>query len=67
MEGMEHVLLENPTNIEVMAEKMRLLLTDDAERANISAAVREIAERYTISNNAQRFVNLYQPILESLA
>jgi UDP-glucose:(heptosyl)LPS alpha-1,3-glucosyltransferase len=64
MEGMEHLLLENPTNIEEMAEKMRLLLANDAERAKVAIAVRKTAERYTISNNAQRFVNLYQAVLE---
>ena len=64
MEGMEHLLLENPTDVEELAGKVRLLLADEAERARLSIAARKIAERYTISHNAQRFVSLYQDILE---
>ena len=64
LEGMEHLVLEDPTDIEEMAGKLRLLLADDAERARLSIAARKIAERYTISHNAQRFVSLYRNILE---
>ncbi|MBI5307479.1 MAG: glycosyltransferase family 4 protein [Planctomycetes bacterium] len=64
LDGMEHLVVEDPMDIEEMAGKIRLLLADDAERAKLAIAARKIAERYTISHNAQRFVSLYRDIIE---
>lgn len=64
MEGMDHLILDDPGNIEDMARKIRFLLTDTVEREKMAIAGRRIAERYTISNNTQQFVNLYQTVLE---
>lgn len=64
MNGMDHLLLNDPSDIEDIAGKIGFLLADNVERAKIAIAARKIAERYTISNNAQQFVNLYQTVLE---
>lgn len=64
MNGMDHLLLNDPSDIEDMARKIGFLLADNVEREKIAIAARKIAERYTISNNAQQFVNLYQTVLE---
>ncbi|OHB35013.1 MAG: hypothetical protein A2Y08_02695 [Planctomycetes bacterium GWA2_40_7] len=64
MNGMDHLLLNDPSDIEDMAWKIGFLLADNVEREKIAIAARKIAERYTISNNAQQFVNLYQTVLE---
>ena len=64
MNGMDHLLLNDPRDIEDMARKIGFLLADNVEREKIAIAARKIAERYTISNNAQQFVNLYQTVLE---
>lgn len=64
MEGMDYLILDDPGNIEDMARKIRFLLADPVEREKIAIAGRRIAERYTISNNTQQFVNLYQTVLE---
>ena len=64
MNGMDHLLLNDPSDIEDMARKIGFLLADNVEREKIAIAARKIAERYTISNNAQQFVDLYQTVLE---
>lgn len=64
MNGMDHLLLNDPSDIEDMARKIGFLLADNVEREKIAIDARKIAERYTISNNAQQFVNLYQTVLE---
>ena len=64
MNGMDHLLLNDPSDIEDMARKIGFLLADNVEREKIAIAARKTAERYTISNNAQQFVNLYQTVLE---
>ena len=64
MEGMDHLLLSDPGDIGDMARKIEFFLANDVERGKVAIAARKIAERYTISNNAQQFVNLYQTVSE---
>lgn len=60
MEGTDCLLLDDPTDIKGMAKKIGFLLANNVEREKIARTVRKIAEHYTISNNAQQFVNLYK-------
>lgn len=66
MEGMDYLLLDDPTDIKTLSAKIRFLLANNNdERRKIASAVRSIAEHYTISNNARQFVSLYESILKS--
>ena len=65
MEGMDYLLLEDPTDIKTLSAKIGFLLANNDERRKIAGAVRSIAERCTISNNARQFVSLYESILKT--
>lgn len=66
MEGMDCLLLDDPTDIKTLSAKIGFLLANNNdERRKIASAVRSIAEHYTISNNARQFVSLYESILKS--
>ncbi|MCF6156987.1 MAG: glycosyltransferase family 1 protein [wastewater metagenome] len=62
MKGMDYLLLDIPTDTETMAKKISFLLTNDMERKRIAYAARRIAEQYTVSLNAQKFIDLYQQL-----
>lgn len=64
MGKMNHLLLDDPRDIEEIARKIEILLGNDLERAQSAIIVRQIAERYTITNNALRFVELYNQHFE---
>ncbi|MFO0793467.1 MAG: glycosyltransferase family 4 protein [Candidatus Brocadiaceae bacterium] len=64
MEGMDYLLLDDPTDIKILSAKIGFLLANNNERRKIAGAVRSIAEHYTISNNARKFVSLYESILK---
>ena len=63
MEGMDDLLLNDPTDVKTLATKIDFLLANTREREIITCTVRKIAEHYTISHNARQFVNLYESIL----
>ena len=66
MEGMDYLLLDDPTDIKTLSAKIGFLLANNNdERRKIARAVRSITEHYTISNNARQFVSLYESILKS--
>lgn len=62
MEEMDHLLLDDPSDVKTLVSKVGFLLKKSEERVKIGQAMRKIAERQTISSNAQQFVKVYQTI-----
>ena len=62
MEEVDHLLLDEPSDVKTLAAKVGFLLKNNEERMKIGQAMRKIAERHTISINAHQFVKLYQAL-----
>lgn len=66
IEGMDYLLLDDPTDMKTLSAKIGFLLANKEERVNIGQAMRTRAEYNTISSNARQFVELYKTMQRQL-
>jgi UDP-glucose:(heptosyl)LPS alpha-1,3-glucosyltransferase len=61
-DGESGLLIKDPSDSREIADKIKLLLDDDALRQNIIKNGLELVQKYTIENNTKRIIEIYQQV-----
>lgn len=66
-DGVDGLILRDPTNVEDLAAKIRLLWTDAALRSRLGAQATQTAQQYTWDRNGKEMRAILQEVLRSKA